>query len=206
MLIDQLYRHPITSRPVFTGSRLSSSTSNLPFSVKREPFQNGPRETREQVYAKRNRALLMYSSAVVRLSHLTSKRQLKSHDYLDSNSYRCLLRSSSTISHVLCRDWFCRNAKSGHRSIWAVQTCSSRECPPDKGPFQRRSFWSASLVISSPAEVCERTSGRVKFSLLHCKKYVGQRYHWNCNLQCNARSGMYQTVIYFVGHEWKCFA
>ena len=140
MLIDQLHRHPVTSRQIFTGSRL---LSNLPFSVKRESFQNGPRKTREQVNAMRNCALLVYSSAVVRHFYLTSPRQLKSYDHIDSSSYRCLLRSSSTISCVLCCNWFFRNAKSWYRSIWAIQTCSSRECPPDKGLFQRQSFWSA---------------------------------------------------------------
>lgn len=187
---NQLPRHPVTFRNVFTGSRLlspssSSSTSNLSSSAKREPLQDGPRKTREQVYAKRNRVLLMYSSAVVRYFiqfYLASERWLKSYNHVDNSSDWRLLCSSSIIPYVLCCNWFCRNTESRHRSIRTTQTRSSRERPPDKSLFQCRSFWSASLVISSPAEVCERSSGRVKFGVLYCKEYVRQRHHWNCNL------------------------
>ncbi|XP_006459091.1 hypothetical protein AGABI2DRAFT_201034 [Agaricus bisporus var. bisporus H97] len=55
-LTPNLLRHPITFRPPLVRSRLASSGQIPP---------NRPRKTREQVYAEKNRALLLYTTAVI---------------------------------------------------------------------------------------------------------------------------------------------
>ncbi|KAF5359192.1 hypothetical protein D9756_003113 [Leucocoprinus leucothites] len=69
-LSTNLSQHPVTFRPSFTGSRLSSSSpqsnaSNSSSVAKGKGPPNGARRTRAEVHAERNRALLMYTSAVI---------------------------------------------------------------------------------------------------------------------------------------------
>ena len=190
MLIDQLHRH-------------LDYCQTFPSQSREKHFQNGPRKTRKQVNAMHNRALLMYSSAVVRHFYLTSTRQWKSHDHIDS-SYWCLLRSSSTISYVLCRDWFFRNAKSWYRSIWAIQTCSSRECPPDKGLFQRRSFWSA-WSFRPQQKYVHVLPGESSLAFYTAKNMSDKDIIGIATYNVMPDRVCIRLSSIFLGHKWKCF-
>ena len=76
----------------------------------------------QEAYARRNKSLLMYTSAVVRLH--STHQCLRSHwlpthhsSYLDCPRNRCHICCCTVIQNVLCRHRFCWDAQSRHGQI-----------------------------------------------------------------------------------------
>lgn len=141
-----------TSFSTSHAARLWHSTPKL---IDRLP----PRVSRQQVYAAKNKALLMYTSAVVCL--FISKELVKLSLSLDRVRCRSDLRSGPPVPNVLRRDRIRWNAKSRDRKIRTRAAGACGRCTPIQSPFQCRPFRATSVDLYAPTEVRQCSTGRV---------------------------------------------
>lgn len=104
-LQKSIFDQSIYSRRMTGGPGRAPNSSYRPPSLK----------TRQQVYAAKNRALLMYTSAVVRVP--PASHSDASPITLDYSSPGHDLRCRASLPNILRCDWVCRNAKGRDRTV-----------------------------------------------------------------------------------------
>lgn len=122
----RLPQQPTLARHMNTGSATSTTRSQAHL------------QRYKDVYKARNRALLMYTTAVVS-TRLPIPTDLKPScpTILDSVRWRGLLRSCAYVSRVLFRNWLQRYPDDV-RPLRRGQTCAPHRSEEHKSPLQRR--------------------------------------------------------------------
>ena len=148
---------------------------NRPLSTHKPPPTKSPRArvvSARELYAQRNRSLLMYTSAVVSTRFVS--RHAISHilnwEYADNLCCRCILRCRTVVPHVLCGNWICGHARCWHWAIRGRPPRTRRRRKTYQSAFQCRPERATSLDVYASTEIRDGATGRDESRILQGEK------------------------------------